>query len=64
MTDTTTDDEKLTTIQVSISLRNRLSELTRIESERMGLSKPMGVRAYLEIIAKREEDINAELAAE
>lgn len=60
MTENTTDTEKNTTIQVSIALNDRYKELARIESERLGLSKPMGVRAYLEILAKQEEDRNAE----
>lgn len=45
----------ITTIQVPIPLNARIKVLAKSESERMGLSTPLSVRQYVEILVQRAE---------
>lgn len=48
--------EEKTTVQISISLDNRIKKLAELRSQKLGLSQPVSKRAYLELIVTEEEE--------
>jgi predicted transcriptional regulator len=49
------DAGKLTTMQVSVDLNDRIKHLASKYSRRIGLSEPLSQKRYLEILVTEEE---------